>query len=63
MKIHKEQHNILKILEEHVYKCIDDRSKVIYVNNGINNTKLDTIKATIIYSDYYRGNYDVIQYK
>ena len=53
----------MKILEEHVYKCIDDRSKVIYVNNGINNTKLDTIKATIIYSDYYRGNYDVIQYK
>ena len=48
MTAHKEQHEILHSLEEHGYNGIDARSKVQYLYDGIENTKLDTIKATIL---------------
>ena len=58
MIVHKEQHHIFQILEENGYKGIYYRSKVIYLNDGTNNTKLDNIKATILSLCGYCGDFD-----
>ena len=55
--VHKERHHIFKILEDNGYKVIDDRYKVRYLNDLIINTKLYTVKAAILYSDYYCGDF------
>lgn len=56
--VHTEQHQILQSLEEHGYKGIDARSKVRFLTDGIKSTKHDTIKATILASAEYQGDFD-----
>ena len=46
--LHKEQHNILEILKEHGYTCIDQPSRVRYLSEGINTTILEFFKTRIM---------------
>ena len=56
---HLEQHNISVGMEGHGYSGIDERAKVRYLNDGINNDKLDFVKNQVIsYPDlkqYFTG--------
>ena len=51
---HLEQHNISVGLEGNVYAGINDRAKVRYLINGINNDKLEVVKTQVIASPALR---------
>ena len=46
---HLEQHNISVGLESHGYSGIDDRAKVRYLIDGINNDKLEIFKTQVLH--------------
>ena len=48
LTVHKEQHLDIQGLEEHGYKVIKYRSKVLFLNNFIKTTHLDTVNTTIL---------------
>ena len=42
------------VLEVHDYSCIDDRAKVRYLIDGINNDKLEVVKTQVIAFPFLR---------
>ena len=56
--IQKEQHTILEHLEDHDYKGINERLKVLYLIAGIKSGTLNSVKSTILASaPYHRDHY------
>ena len=56
--LHKEQHNILEILKDNGYTCIDQKSKVRYLSEGINTTSLDSVKTRIMLNEILHQYFD-----
>ena len=61
----KQQHHTLLNIGQHGYKGIYEWSKVRYMKYEINISNLNSVKDSILYSDYYLSNFDgiIILYK
>ena len=58
MTAHKEQHHILHNLKDHGCNGIDNHSIVLFFNDGMKTSKLDTMKTTIPSSANHRADFD-----
>jgi hypothetical protein len=57
VRIHTDQHAILKGLEAHGHHELDERSKVRLLMNGIKTSALDTVRATILGNPAMRSDF------
>jgi hypothetical protein len=57
VRIHTEQHSVLKGLKEYGYSGIDDSSKVRHVLKGIKMTELDVCKSQVMASPTLRDDF------
>jgi hypothetical protein len=58
VRIHTDQHAILKGLEDHGHHNLDERSKVRLLMAGIKNPALDTVRVTILGNAAMRSNFE-----